>query len=94
MHITIEQHNEDIASYKAEIAELEEYIEKLITAGTDCAVTTEVHQCSRSWFNLTNNEPLDELSFLDDIPESADNYEIEMYDGQDDGGCEGGACKI
>ena len=36
----------------------------------------------------------DELSFLDDIPADADDYEIEMFDGQDDEGCEGGACKI
>tara|TARA_R110000851_G_scaffold161658_1_gene305398 strand:- start:221 stop:367 length:147 start_codon:yes stop_codon:yes gene_type:complete len=36
----------------------------------------------------------DDLSFLDDIPESADDYEVQMFDGQDDEGCEGGACKI
>ena len=36
----------------------------------------------------------DELSFLDDIPASADDYEVEVFEGQDDEGCEGGACKL
>ena len=36
----------------------------------------------------------DDFSFLDDIPEGADDYEVHMFDGQDDEGCEGGACKI
>tara|TARA_R110002167_G_scaffold9628_3_gene44553 strand:+ start:1489 stop:1614 length:126 start_codon:yes stop_codon:yes gene_type:complete len=40
------------------------------------------------------NEPDDDLSFLDDIPASADDYEVEVFEGQDDEGCEGGACKL
>lgn len=36
----------------------------------------------------------DELSFLDDLPEDADDYEVVMFEGQDDDGCEGGACKL
>ena len=40
------------------------------------------------------NEQDDELGFLDDIPASADDYEVEVFEGQDEEGCEGGACKI
>jgi hypothetical protein len=36
----------------------------------------------------------DDLDFLDDIPEDADDYEVEVFDGDEDEGCEGGACKI
>ena len=36
----------------------------------------------------------DDMSFLDNLPDDVDDYEIEMFEGQDDGGCEGGACKI
>lgn len=36
----------------------------------------------------------DELSFLEDLPDDADDYEVELFEGQDDEGCEGGACKI
>ena len=36
----------------------------------------------------------EELSFLDDLPASADDYEVETFEGQDDEGCEGGACKL
>jgi predicted metal-binding protein len=63
-------------------------------------VICDVDDLLQHALNLINNsksdtiEPLDELGFLDDIPEGADDYEVEMYDGQDDGGCEGGACKL
>ena len=36
----------------------------------------------------------EELSFLDDLPASADDYEVVMFEGQDGEGCEGGACKL
>lgn len=42
-----------------------------------------------------DNDPEDSyFNFLDDIPEGADNYEVEKFDDGEDEGCEGGACKI
>ena len=36
----------------------------------------------------------DDMNFLDDVPDDADNYEVEKFDSDEDEGCEGGACKI
>tara|TARA_R110000823_G_C15952958_1_gene502534 strand:+ start:16808 stop:16957 length:150 start_codon:yes stop_codon:yes gene_type:complete len=36
---------------------------------------------------------ISELDFLDDIPDDADDYEVEVFDGDEDEGC-GDACKI
>ena len=36
----------------------------------------------------------DDLHFLDDIPDDADDYEVERTESDEDEGCEGGACKI
>lgn len=36
----------------------------------------------------------DDFNFLDDIADDADDYEVQTYDGEDDEGCEGGACKL
>ena len=45
--------------------------------------------------NDKQNEELDDdFAFLEDVPASADDYEVEVFEGQDDEGCEGGACKI
>lgn len=35
-----------------------------------------------------------DLDFLEDVPEDADNYEVERTESDADEGCEGGACKI
>lgn len=35
-----------------------------------------------------------DLSFLDELPEDADDYEVERTESDEDEGCEGGACKI
>ncbi len=35
----------------------------------------------------------DHLDFLDDLPDDADDYEVEKFEGEDDEGC-GDACKI
>jgi hypothetical protein len=36
----------------------------------------------------------EELGFLDELPDDADDYEVQTYEGEEDEGCEGGACKI
>ena len=42
-----------------------------------------------------DNDPEDSyFNFLEDLPEDADNYEVEKFDDDEDEGCEGGACKI
>lgn len=40
---------------------------------------------------MTNDN---ELDFLDDMPDDADDYEVEVFDGDEDDNCAGGACKI
>ena len=35
-----------------------------------------------------------DLTFLDELSDDADDYEVEKFDSDEDEGCEGGACKI
>lgn len=36
----------------------------------------------------------EQLDFLDELDEMDTDYEVQVYDGEEDEGCEGGACKI
>ena len=36
----------------------------------------------------------DDFTFLDDLSDDADDYEVERTESDEDDGCEGGACKI
>ena len=38
--------------------------------------------------------PTEEFDFLDNLPDDADNYEVQKFDDEEDEGCEGGGCKI
>lgn len=44
--------------------------------------------------NTTAPKPQDSFTFLEDIPEGADDYEVERTESDEDEGCEGGGCKI
>ena len=44
--------------------------------------------------NLMSDIISDIWDYLDDLPDDADNYEVEKFDSDEDDGCEGGACKI
>jgi len=43
---------------------------------------------------MTKDKDTDDFDFLEDLPDNADDYEVVVFDGDDDEGCEGGACKL